>query len=199
MSTRNIEMLIRGLDKEDDTGFENLANMISETSWKEPRELVNILHNGQKEESQKASIVLLNLGDLIFTPLLDSLSSESPDDYVWDMQSIMKIQLENRAKIAKILNNMLLDKRPLKLPLLPGYVEEKPIPRRVCDEAYLMLRHLLSFEEDEETLFLNEDLFLNMTDEEKDREILRAKSSKRWIPLTEQFFEYEEKNIPKRK
>jgi hypothetical protein len=62
-----------------------------------------------------------------------------------------------------------------------------------------MLRHLLSFEEDEETLFLNEDLFLNMTDEEKDREILRAKSSKRWIPLTEQFFEYEEKNIPKRK
>ena len=84
---------------------------------------------------------------------------------------------------------MLLDKRLLKGPALNGIVEEKPIPRRVCDEAYLMLRKLLSYKEDEESLMTNERLFLRMTNEEKDKEIERLKSSKEWISLSEYFLE----------
>ncbi|HQJ45742.1 MAG TPA: hypothetical protein PK195_03815, partial [Ignavibacteriaceae bacterium] len=63
--------------------------------------------------------------------------------------------------------------------------EEQPVPRRVCDEGYLMLRRLTAFKETEEELMINEKLFLNMTDDQKDKEIERIKSSKEWISLIE--------------
>lgn len=184
-----ISLIIKQLDPENYDGLEGVARAVEQNARGETRELVKILHGGNEIESEKAAMILLNIGDLALTPLFESLAPDHPDNYVWDMQNIVTVQLGNRIRIAKELNSMLLDGRLLKVPERSPRIEEKPIPRRVCDEAYLMLRRLLSLEEDKEAQFLNEDIFINMTDEEKDAEIERAKTTKRWASLTELFFE----------
>jgi len=194
LSIYNNEVLpiLRELDPEDDEGLEQLAAITTKRAWKDPRAIVSCLHSDDEDEASKARAVLLDVGDIVLTPLLDALRPTVPEDYVWDVETIVNIQMENRLKIAKTLENMLEDKRPREMPELPPSTEETYVPRRVCDEAYLLMRRLLAFEEMEEEQFFNADEFLNMTDEEKDAEIRRAKTSKRWIPLTEQFYEVEE-------
>jgi len=184
----NIVKEIKNLTPDDEDSLEQIAESITKNSQEEPRQIVNLLHSGSEDDFKKAAFILMEIGDLSFIPLLDSLSEDPSEDYVWDMETLVEIQLSHRHKITKILNAMLLDTRDVPVPEYPMQ-EEQPIPRRVCDEAYLMLRKLLSFEETEDDLFLNSQAFLELSDEERDEEIQRVKSSKRWISLTEHFFD----------
>ena len=185
MESKTLESQIKEIKITDNKKLDSLSNAISEESRKDVNELVRILHSGKEAESKKASMVLMSIGDLAVTPMLDSLDVKNADNYAWEMDIILSQYLLNRNKITIVLNSMLLDKRQLKDPVLEGPLEEKPDPRRVCDEAYLMLRRLTSFNENEEDLMLNENKFLDMTDDLKDKEIDRIKSSKEWISLIE--------------
>ncbi|MBS7635202.1 hypothetical protein KEJ34_06920 [Candidatus Bathyarchaeota archaeon] len=182
---KDLLFILREIDIGDEKGFKRLAKAIIEESSETPKRTAEIHHSEDEDDSGKATSIILEIGDLALTPLLESLKSEIPEQYVWDMKTVVNIQIENRLKIAKILEKMLDDKRLLQIPDIPIGVEESPPPRRVCDEAYLMLRHLLAFEEAEEE-FLNSVMFLGMSDEEKDAEIERFKSTKRWVALSEQ-------------
>lgn len=185
MESKTLESQLKEIKITDNKKLDSLSNAISEESRKDVNELVRILHSGKEAESKKASMVLMSIGDLAVTPMLDSLDVKSADNYAWEMDIILSQYLLNRNKITIVLNSMLLDKRQLKDPVLEGPLEEKPDPRRVCDEAYLMLRRLTSFKENEEDLMMNEKKFLDMTDDLKDKEIDRIKSSKEWISLLE--------------
>jgi hypothetical protein len=134
----------------------------------------------------------MNIGDLAMAPLLESIDRSNPEGLVWDMEMAVKIQLENRNRIVRILDQMLVDKRVLKEPEPPLQVEEIPPSRRVCDNAYLMMRSLFAIQEDEEELLTNTDVFLDMSDEQRDAEIDRAKETKKWISLVEKALEEDE-------
>ena len=185
MSEKSIVSRLREIKVMENDKLDSLSKDIIDKSREDANELVNILHAGKDEESKKASIVLMSIGDLSITPLIESIDSNNADNYAWEMDIILSQHIQTRNKITLILNSMFLDKRQLKGPEFKGVVEEKPIPRRVCDEAYLMLRKLLAHQEDEEVLMANERMFLNMSNEEKDKEINRLKSSKEWISLSE--------------
>lgn len=189
MDEKNISSRLRDIKIMENNKLDSLSTEIKTRSRKDTYELIQILHSEKDEDIKKASMVLMAIGDLAITPLLESLDSNNADNYVWETDLALSLHLQNRNKISKNINSMLLDKRLLKDPELNGIVEEKPISRRVCDEAYLMLRKLLSYKEDEESLMTNERLFLRMTNEEKDKEIDRLKSSKEWISLSEHFLE----------
>jgi len=178
--------ILRELNIDDEKEFKQVSRSVVEEAYEAPKRMAEIRHSEDEDDSSKALLMLLEIGDLALTPLLESLKSENPEQYVWDMKTVVGIQIENRLKIANILEKMLGDKRLLRIPEVPIGVEERPPPRRVCDEAYLMLRRLLSFEETEEEQFLNLVMFLDMSDEEKDAEIERFKSTKRWVALSEQ-------------
>jgi hypothetical protein len=184
--------ILRELDSGDDEGLRKLANAVSEKSLKDPRALVNVLHSDDEDDSLRAASVILDVGGIAQGPILDALNPDAPERLIWDMQTVVELQVNGRTSIAKNLENMLDDKRPVPLPEPSLSEEEKLVPRRVCDEAYLMMRKLLAFEETEEERFFNTDEFLNKTDVEKDAEIQRARTSKRWIPLAQQFSETEE-------
>ena len=185
MESKTLESQLKEIKITDNKKLDSLSNAISEESRKDVNELVRILHSGKEAESKKASMVLMSIGDLAVTPMLDSLDVKNADNYAWEMDIILSQYMLNRNKITIVLNSMLLDKRQLKDPVLEGPLEEKPDPRRVCDEAYLMLRRLTSFNENEEDLMMNEKKFLDMTDDLKGKEIDRIKSSKEWISLIE--------------
>jgi len=192
MENSNISSILKSLNPEDEKGLEALTEKVVLKAREEIRNLINIMHLGNKIEADKASSVLLDLGDLVLNPMLDSLDSDNAENYIWEMETVVSLQLLNRSKIAKVFNDMLLDERTLKKPDFFGAVEEEYIIRRVCDEAYLMMRRLLALEEDEEEQFINKDVFLNMSDEEKDNEISRVKSTKKWINLTTLFLNEDE-------
>jgi hypothetical protein len=185
MESKTLESQIKEIKITDNKKLDSLSKAITEESRKDANELVKILHSDNAEEVKKASMILLSIGDLAVTPMLDSLDPKNADNYTWEMDVVLSLYLQSRNKITTVLNSMLLDKRQLKEPDLQGAVEEIPASRRVCDEAYLMLRRLTAFKENEEDLMMNEKMFLDMTDDQRDKEIGRIKSSKEWISLLE--------------
>ncbi|HRN25156.1 MAG: hypothetical protein IT276_02700 [Ignavibacteriaceae bacterium] len=185
MESTTIASSLKKVDVNDYKKLDSLSEEIILRSRKDGRELVNILHSSDAIERKKAANLILALGDLAVIPMLDSLDTENPENYAWEMDAIVTSYLEDRNKIVNKINSMLSDKRLMKTPELMGVSEEQPIPRRVCDEAYLLLRKILAFKDDEEELMTNERLFLGMSDGEKDEEISRLKSSKEWISLSE--------------
>lgn len=185
MENKNISSLLKEIKLTDNKKMDSLSKDISEESRKDAVELVKILHSDKEEESQKAAMVLMSIGDLAFNPLLESLDTKNEDNFVWETDVLVSVILNNRNKMTSVLNSMLLDKRKLNDPEPQALMEEQPVPRRVCDEGYLMLRRLTAFKETEEELMINEKIFLNMTDDQKDKEIERIKSSKEWISLIE--------------
>ncbi len=189
---RRIETAITELDPNDDDELNEIARVIQEVSWENPRKVVDILHSDNEEDSKRAALVLMNIGDLAMAPLLESIDRGNPESLVWDMEMAVKIQLENRNRIVRILDQMLVDKRVLKEPEPPLQVEGIPPSRRVCDQAYLMMRSLFAIQEDEEELLTNTDVFLDMSDEQRDTEIDRAKETKKWISLVEKALEEDE-------
>ena len=180
---------IKKIKLEEEEKLDLLSKEISDRSRKDIFELIKILHSSNKEDSKKAALILMSVGDLVLTPMLNSLDKNNPDSYAREMDFVFLQHYYNRNKISVVLNDMLLDKRELKLPELKGPVEELPKVRRVCDNAYLYLRKMFSFKEDEEMIMTNERLFLDMPMEDRDKEIKRLKSSKEWISLSEYFLD----------
>jgi hypothetical protein len=172
----------------DDKGAQAMSEAMKQRGWEQPRQLVGVIHDPKQQEDtlQKARFLLLLAGDLALTPLLDSIDPSVPDKMVWDLTNAVQIHRENQARIVKRLESLLVDKRLLPLPENLGDIEEKPKPRRVCDEAYLLLRQLLAFD-DEEASMVNSGLFIrSMSEKERDQEIERLQKTKKWIALGEQ-------------
>lgn len=182
--TRIGEAIIQ-LNPDDNKAVDGLAAKIKDRSLIEPLEVVRLVHADSATIKTRASAVLLRLGTLALQPLLDSISTDNPDDYVWDMQTVVEFQLESRVRIAAILEGMLADTRLLEPPNPFMNSDESPIPTRVCDEAYFLIYTLLAFEESKENRFLNSNAFLKMDNAEKDAEIKRLLESKQWISLIE--------------
>jgi hypothetical protein len=185
MDEKSLAARISEIKIMENTKLDSLGEEIKTKARNDTYELIKILHSGNKDNSQKASMVLMSLGDLLISPMISSLDTDDADNYSWEMDVILSAHLENRNKICRILNSMLLDKRQLTGPELEGAVEEKPVPKRVCDEAFLMLRRLIAYNENEEELMSNERIYLDMTNDERDKEIDRFKSSNEWISLSE--------------
>ena len=181
---KGIEAEIRELNPDDPKQVDSLRQVIQERAWKQTRKIVELLHGDDEKASQNAMGMLMELGDLPLTPLLEASENASPEARVRDFKQVVQLQLENRNRIVKTLEAMLADKTTLKPTMFPIGVEEIPPSRRVCDEAYLLMRLLFALE-DEATTFANKETFLNMTDEERDAEIERAQKTGKWINLTE--------------
>jgi hypothetical protein len=181
---KGIEAEIRELNPDDPKQVDSLKQMIQERGWKQTRKIVELLHSEDEKMSQNAMGMLMELGDLSLTPLLEASEEASPEARVRDLKLVVESQLDNRNRIARILEAMLTDKTVLPPKILPIGVEEVPPTRRVCDEAYLMMRLLFAVE-DEEKQFDHKDAFLDLTDDQRDIEIERARKTKKWTILIE--------------
>ncbi len=179
---KGIEAEVRELNPDDPRQVDSLKQKIQERGWKQTRKIVELSHAEDETASQNAMGLLMELGDLSLTPLLEASEEAPPDVRVRDMKLIVEAQRNNRNRIVAGLEAMLSDKTTLKLKTLPIGVEEVPPVRRVCDEAYLMMRLLFAIE-DEDTEYDNKDVFLEMTEEERDAEIERIRRTDKWTTL----------------
>lgn len=179
---------IESLNPNDNKRVDSLVESIRNRAWEQIRQVVGMTNGKDPEEPavQNSRLVVLSLGDVALTPLLDSLDTGSPDNLVWALQAAVGVHRENQARVVKLLDQLIVDKRQLTHREQGPFTEEKIPDRRVCDEAYLLMRRLLAME-DEESNMVNARIFLySMNEEERDHEIARLKSSKSWTALTEQ-------------
>jgi hypothetical protein len=179
---------IQSLSVNDNKRIDSLVETLRSRAIEQPRQLVELTHNKNIEEQtvEKARMVLLLLGDIALTPIMDALDHDSPDSLVWDLRASVNFHKENQNRIIKRLEQLLGDKRQLTPQEQGPFTEEKHPDRRVCDEVYLMMRQLIAME-DAESSMVNARIFLySMNEAERDQEIARLRKSKMWIALTEQ-------------
>ncbi len=185
MPYRTVSETIMQTQPNDEQSIDSLATAIKDKSLKEPREVVRLAHADDNNTRATASAVLLRLSTLTADPLLDSLQNDPPEDYVWDVRAALVVHLANRARLTGTLEKMLSDTRESDSAAAFTSSDQRPPHRRVCDEAYLMLRRLLSLEESEDERYANDNAFLKFDDGQRDQEIQRLQSSKTWKVLTE--------------
>ena len=178
---------LRALRPDDEAGIRALADDLLAAALADARLLLTLAREGTAPERDVGERAFARLGTVGLVPLLDRTREAPPAEphaLAWDVQTLVELQLDARAQLVPLLNTALLDARPIPQPDLPAWIEEAPIPRRVCDEAYLALRRLLAFEPEEDAM-LEADLFLNRSDDDRDAEIDRLRKTRAWISLVE--------------
>jgi hypothetical protein len=190
MDSREFLSAVKSLNVENDKQIDSLAGVIKKQAREHLSALIEMLHSGNAQDVRRARALILNLDDLPFQSLLDSPPPDSAGLLVWDLQTAVDIHMGDQSKLTQRLISLLDDKCSVPQPPVPPEVEEKPIPRRVCDEAYLMLRKMLSSESSEDFM-ANADIFIrDMTDRQRDRAIEEFKKTKQWLSLQEKMQEY---------
>jgi len=108
---------------------------------------------------------------------------------VWRLRSLVEGELQLRERLLSRLDPLLEDRTAVPMPPPPGDAEEPVLPRRVCDEAYLLVRHMLNPQEGPLTFQLNSREFLGMSDKEKNAEIEKARKTRTWTQFVEPILE----------
>ncbi len=180
MPTKRFVEIVRTTPYNDAAAVQELADSIREKSYKRPLAIVELLQSEDPDVRRTASAVLIYLGQVAIPPLLEKLPTAKPRDMVWNLQQAVEFQINSRLRLAQTIEELLEDTRPIPSEDDFSGEEEKEISRRVCDDAYLMLRKLLAYDELEEEQYFNEQAFLDMTDEQRDEEIARFKKTRRF-------------------
>ncbi|GEM_PF-936769 len=178
---------LRHIDKNDEARLDSLAEAIKQKGEKGVREAVSLMHSRDTALAEKAFGVVLELGPIALNPILDSLRTDKPDETVLELGHALDLAQADRGRLASVLDKLMDDKQNVPLPEQPANTEEKLPPRRLCDEAYLMLRRLLSPEETIDDQIMNGRLFLDLSEADRDKEIAKVRKSKRFTPLLEYF------------
>ena len=125
------------------------------------------------------------LDDLTIRAILDAASPPSIEHQVWRLGTAVAAIVSLRARAAERLREALGDRRRVPIEPYPPHIEEQPYPRRVCDEAYLMLRELLHVGESRGRFALDARAYLRLTDDEKDAEIARITAGEPFTRLVD--------------
>ena len=187
----DLEAALRQMDYTKPAQVDALSAKVREQGYRHLKELVALYGSADEDLSRNAAAVLISLNELAIIPILDDLNRD-PEKMVWEMQQAVIAQVDVRGRLVAQLEEMLGNTSPIDVGGLDAALEEAaPPPRRVCDEAYLMLRTLVAFET-EDQLMDNTNAFFEMSFEERDEEIARVKETRQWRVLTGQWEEDEE-------
>jgi len=123
------------------------------------------------------------LSGLDFVGLLGALygpPAETPTARAWLLGHLVEAELHLRGQLGARLREALFDRGEVEEPPVLAPVERKQPRRRVCDEAYLLLRSLFHPEEDAVGFVVERDAYLALSDEDRDRMIQEALMRGRW-------------------
>lgn len=172
---------IHALNTDDPVAVEQLSETIRKESKKTPEAVISLWTTGSAEDVEKAIAIMLELEDLVLTPLLDNFDNCNPQQRLQSISLAVDIQLSIRKTIVQKLNQLLDDVSLIPVEEIPGSVqEESPIPMRICDEAYLLMRQLLKMDEKEVDFELNSSEFIELPTDMRNIEIQRARKSEAW-------------------
>lgn len=133
----------------------------------------------------RARMLASRLEELAAGPLLDGPPPPDPETEVWMVGAATAAAVNLRARVAERLRSLLADRRLLPATPPDPRVEEPVRPRRVCDEAYAMLRELVNVGEPRPDFVMDRWVFNRLPEAERDAEIARAADGQRFLRLLE--------------
>ncbi len=137
------------------------------------------------DRARKSQLLLGDLEELSILPLIAAPADLPTDRAAWRSTTLAEAAIQLRRKVVLALDAAMKDKRPVPLPPALPHVEQRPQPRRICDEAYLNARRLLNIDEPMGQSLMNAREFLSFPDEKKDAEIAAYQKSRTWTQFTE--------------
>ena len=149
-----------------------------------PAQAVELAAGAQGDRAAQARVLVGRLEELAAGPLLDAAPADA-STAVWMTATAAAAVVGLRSRVALRLQPMLADRRLLPSPPADPRVEEPVRPRRVCDEAYLMLRELLNTGESRTAFVMDRWAFLRLPEPERDAEIARAAAGQPFARLLE--------------
>jgi len=160
-----------------------LAAEMQELAHSPGEKLVEIWRGNDPELSARALGAMIELEESSVVPLLRSADQLPPEARVQALRVSVESELTLRRRVLKELEAMLDDRRPL--PSRPqGAPTERAAPSlRVCDEAFLLIRQLVHFGEEELDSIADGDAFLELPDALRDETIAEARRTRTWNRL----------------
>ena len=183
-SDQMLEMLKR-LDPDQGDELDRLGAAVRNQSRDLVRALVKGWAGSDARLSANARTVLGQCEELLAGPLLDCRDALGIEGRVWRLRTAVETELQLRERTVRHLDPGFDDRTPVPLPVVTGPTEEPPMPRRVCDETYLLLRRMLNPQEGPLTYTMNSRAFLALSESDRDAEIERARKRGVWAKLVE--------------
>jgi hypothetical protein len=173
------EDLLKYLRDPDETKLVGLGRAVQADARSVPNAVVTVFLGADERVSGRAQLLLAHLDDLAIVPLVEAPNPSSADQRAWMMIRSVKAELALRQRIIARLDKMLDDRAPLENPSF-GPTEKAPPRRRVCDEAYALMRQIVHFGESKGKAEVEIDVFMNSPDKFKDAQIEKARKSATW-------------------
>jgi hypothetical protein len=162
----------------DDTKVEALAASLRATATRTPKAAVDLLLGTDEVGAARARLLILYLEELAVAPLLEA-KPPLPEQRAALITQAAAGELALRKKLIARLDVLLDDKTPV--PVHGGLTaEQRPPPRRVCDEAYVLMRQVVHFGEPDVEAAVQADMFLNAPNDFKDQIIKKARATGVW-------------------
>lgn len=158
---------------------EALGERVVNDAWVAPRSLLMLSRSGgDRALASAARAVADELGLLMLTPLLELGPPPGPAGIATYFDDLVRAELDLRARVTKALVGHLEDTRdvPYFEELKGAPPDQKPVPRRVCDAAYLALRRMGKLGDDDQR---SED-FLELQPSFRDRLVAEGKQTGDW-------------------
>lgn len=160
----------------DDTKIDELAKTLRAQAGETPKAAVQLVLGQDVVIASRARRLLSQLDEVAVESLLEP-NPPQPEKRVELLQLAVDSEAALRDKVAARLEVLLDDKTPVPRRLIPKAEKQHPL-RRVCDDAYVLLRRLIYFGEPDPYQPTN--WFLNAPDDFKDEIIKRARATGVW-------------------
>ncbi len=183
---------LRRVDVNSRQDMEQLAEKVEAMSRSIARTAVETWQGPDSSLSDKARHVLVGLEDLSVVPLLDAPLPPDATKKAWMIQQLVAAHQQVQERIISVLDHLLDDTTEIQPDERSRKIEELPPTSRVCDEAYLAMRHLLNLGESDEMSAMTTDAFLHLPDDLKDEEIEKVRNSRLWTQLVEDIEDIDE-------
>jgi hypothetical protein len=159
-----------------------LAGQLADEALDAPKAIVHLWATGDRAASEKAGSVVLDLEEFAVRPMLGESDSSSLSWRLRFMHATVETELQLRTLVFKKLAGQFAD-----VTVVPGSELTESLapgakPVRVCDEAYVWVRRLVSVTDPKDG-FGSERDFLKLGHVERSKEIQRWKRSPVWAEL----------------
>jgi hypothetical protein len=181
MTPEKLKEILQRFPREADVQVDQLAKELIDQMRAPARSAVALLSDPNSQVASNAFLLLGSFEELSIVPRLEAPPAVDGYDRYSDMDQAVGAYCDLRIKVALSLDKMLDDKHPIPWKKLPE-AEETPQPSRVCDEAYVMMQHVLRPWVGDDVWSIRR-TFLNLSDVEKDAQIRKARKSAEWKVL----------------
>jgi hypothetical protein len=166
----------------DENGLSALAHDVMQDAREAPDSAVRVWKQGG-QLSRQAMMIITQLGDLALVPLIAAGDPIPVSQVVWSLRTQTAILTGIQTLVVRHIDALLSDVRRLPMRVDLGPSDERIPPVRICDEAYLQMRRLLNVEESAADYVASSQVFLNLPEDDKNAQILKARKSPAWIRL----------------